>query len=437
MSSISNELITDDDDKEKIKNVEALISPIEKLGAKIYIERDEITFYSTSDKNEILSEANSIVPINTQTNTNYFSENGIVIITHCQHGNSRYLVLIVNDEYSVHDVSSRYTAQDFSSLVFGKTGIIILAIALVFMLSILILSIITSSTITKPLQKLSDGANQIANGNLDYTIDFDKNNEIGTTVKAFNHMAKRLNESINEKNEIERSRKEMIAGVAHDLRTPLTSAKGYVEGLLDGIANTPEKQERYLKTIYSSTCDMEKLLDELLTISRLELGQIQLNKTPININDFLNDCADEIAVEMDKNDFDFSYSNTCSSDTVVELDADRFVRVLANICSNSIKYKKPDVKGKVELSAQSYQKSVIISISDNGIGVDNINLTRIFDSFYRADKARSNVSEGSGIGLSVCKQIVELHGGHIWATSKEGEGLTVHISLQKRMDNND
>lgn len=437
LSSISNELAGNDSNEKKIEELKKFVSPIEALGSQIYIECNNEKFYSSSQKNDILQMANSITPINTAMNTNYFGENGIVIVSHCESKDNRYLVLIASDNYTVNDVNSRNTAQDFTSLTFGKTGIIVLIMALIFITIIASLSVVTAKVINKPLKQLDFGANQIAGGNLDYRIDYESKNELGTVVNAFNNMAEKLRESIEEKNEMQESRKEMIAGVAHDLRTPLTSVKGYVEGLMDGIANTPEKQERYLKTIYSSTKDMERLLDELLTISRLELGKIQLITSPVNINDFLDDCAEDISTEMEKQGFDFIYDNACEREAVVELDVDRFSRVLTNIISNSIKYKKPNVKGKIEISAQSYEKSVIISIADNGIGVDSQTLPKIFDSFYRADKARSNVANGSGIGLSVCKQIVELHGGHIWATGREGEGLTILISLQKRMNDNE
>lgn len=438
ISSISNELVSDDITDEKLKRIEEFVSPLEDLGSKIYIECNNERFYSTSDKGDIIGLANTITPIDTEKNINYFGENGIVIVNHAENENERYLVIITNTDYIVNDVSSRYSAQDFSSLVFGKTGLIILLIILVFIISIVILSVITSNTIIEPIKKLSDGANEIANGNLDYVIDYESTNEIGTTVKSFNHMSKRLKKTIDEQNRIEENRKEMIAGVAHDLRTPLTSAKGYVEGLMDGIANTPEKQNEYLDIIYSSTCHMEKLLDDLLTVSRLELGRIELNTQPININGFLADCADTISVELEEKGFDFTYRNNCDEEVIVDLDADRFTRVIRNIISNSIKYAKSGVKGRITLEMQSYQKSVIISIADNGIGLDSESLPRIFDTFYRADKARSNVSEGSGIGLSVCKQIVELHGGHIWATGKENEGLTILISIERKQgDNNE
>lgn len=434
MSSISNELISADNDDVKLDKIEALVSPLEKLGSKIYIGYNANEFYSTSNKVDVLSSANSIVNIDTSKNLNYFSEDGIVIINHAEIHNGTYLVLITNNDYTVHDASAGYTPEDFTSLVFGKTGLILFIFVMIFSISILVLSLITSRTIVKPLNKLAKGANEIASGNLDYVIDYESTNEIGETVTAFNNMTQRLKSSIIEQKELEKSKKEMIAGLAHDLRTPLTSAKGYVEGLLDGIAKTPEMQERYLKTIYSSTCDLERMTNELLTVSRLELGNIVLNPTDISITAFMDDCASDISMLLEKNDFDFSYIKNCDEKAICSLDVDNFTRVIRNIISNSIKYAREDVKGKIEISIQEYQKSVIITIADNGIGLDSESLPKIFDSMYRADKARSNVRDGSGIGLAICKQIVEMHSGHIWATSQEGEGLAIHISLEKRTD---
>ncbi len=435
MSSISDVLISNDGEDEKLAKIDGFVSPLEEFGTKIYIEQNGEEFYSTDDREEVVKTAGSILEIDTERNTNYFAENGMVIITHAENGSTRYLVIIANENYSVNDASHRYAPQSFSSLVFGKTGLIILLIILIFIITIIVLSFITSKTISKPIKKLARGANEIADGNLDFVIDYNSTNEIGQTVAAFNDMTQRLKASIEDRNQIEQSRKEMIAGVAHDLRTPLTSVKGYVEGLRDGIAKTPEMQERYLKTIYSSTLSMEHMLDDLLTISRLELGSIELDKKLINLNDFLNDCAAELGFELEKQGFDFVYSNFCEEPFFTELDEKRFERVIRNIISNSVKYAKKDVKGRIELTARGYSKSVIINIADNGIGLDSQSLPMIFEAHYRADKARSRVDEGSGIGLAVCKQIVELHGGHIWATGSEGEGLTIHISLERKAEN--
>ncbi|MCR5207103.1 MAG: HAMP domain-containing histidine kinase [Eubacterium sp.] len=437
MASISNELISSDSDEVKRSSVSGFVSPLEELGVKLYIEKNDKEFYATAKKADVLKTANGIMEITDDKNVNYFGENGMVIVNHASDGSSRYLVIAASNDYTVKDISARYRAEDFPSMLFSRTGVMAVFIALVFVLSIIVLSLITSKTISKPIRELADGANEIANGNLDYEIDYDSTNEIGVTVKSFNHMTAQLKSSLEKQSALEQSRKEMIAGVAHDLRTPLTSVKGYVEGLRDGIANTPEKQENYLKTIYSSTLTMERLLDDLLTISRLELGSITLSPAVTDLTGFLNDCADELSFELEKQNFDFEYNNNCSDGVLVNLDVDRFSRVITNIVSNSVKYAKKDVKGKIVLEAQEYSKSVIISISDNGIGLDSESLPKIFETFYRADKARSKTSEGSGIGLAVCKQIVELHGGNIWATGEEGKGLTVHISLNKIQGEND
>ena len=292
VSSLSKELISNESRAEKINKIDSYVTPLEALGIKLYIDCDGELFYSTEEKDVVMREAQEILTNDFSRNINYFSENGMLIVTHANSGSESYLLLIESKNYTVHDVSDSQLPQSFSSLVFSKTGLIILLIALVFIASTTVLSIITSRTISKPIKKLADGANEIARGNLNHTIDYDSTNEIGQTVSAFNAMSKRLKHSIEEKNRIEQSRKEMIAGVAHDLRTPLTSAKGYVEGLLDGIANTPEKQERYLKTIYSSTIAMERMLDDLLTISRLELGSIELNKKTVELCEVLDDCAE-------------------------------------------------------------------------------------------------------------------------------------------------
>ncbi len=433
--SISSELVSDSTEAEKKAYINEFVTPLEKLGSEIYIEKNGAPFYATGDKASVTEKAARIVNINTENNVDYFGENGMVIVNHAQNENDRYALIIANENYTVKDVSRRFAPQNITSLLFSKTGFLFLLIAGVFILAIIGISFITSQTISKPLRELAHGAEEIAKGNLDYSIDYESTNEIGVTVSAFNNMRLRLKTSLEKQHQIEQSRKEMIAGVAHDLRTPLTSVKGYVEGLRDGIANTPEKQALYLKTIYNSTVDMQHLLDELLTVSRLELGNIELECTRININDFLADCAEDLKAELAQNDFDFVYTNNCDPDFTVLIDTVHFQRVIKNIVSNSLKYAKKDVKGKIELSAHTYQKSVIISMADNGIGMEGESLTRIFESFYRADPARSKTREGSGIGLSVAKQIVELHGGKIWATGKTDQGLTILISLPKAEEN--
>ena len=177
---------------------------------------------------------------------------------------------------------------------------------------------------------------------------------------------------------------------------------------------------------------MEKLLDELLTLSRLESGSTQLETIKIDINEYILEYLAEKQRNVDASRITLTYTGpNIKQKAYVMLDPNRFSRVLNNIISNSLKYSSSARKLVVSISLEIYDKSIIIAVSDNGIGITDENLKHIFETFYRADQARTRVRDGSGLGLAVCKEIVELHNGHIWATSKEGSGTTIMISLNR------
>ncbi|MGN0516487.1 ATP-binding protein [Eubacterium sp.] len=429
ISSINRKLTDDTSDEAKQKDIKGITSSIDQLGSKIYITKDGELFYSNTDKDSIDTELHKLAPNLKDDNIILFGENGLVVQSHTDTDNGSYMINITNTGYTVADSSMQSTLKSFKAFFTGRSGFIIFMALFIILMSNLIMSVIASRTITAPIKKLSDGANEIAGGNLDYHIDYDSTNEIGTTVKSINDMTEKLKNLMQTKEEIEQSRKEMTAGIAHDLRTPLTSIKGYVEGLMDGIANTPEKQERYLNTIYSSAKDMENLLDELLTLSRFEEGKIKLEPIRIDIVQFLIEYLNE---RPQDNKAVITFTPPSYKESLdVMLDPNRFSRVLNNIISNAIKYSSTARKPRIDISLEVYDKSVIIALKDNGIGISDENLKHIFESFYRADQARTRVQDGSGLGLAVCKEIVELHNGHIWATSKEGSGTTMMISLQR------
>lgn len=437
ISSISSALLSDGDDREKIDSLSEFISPIERLGSSIYIEKNGEPFYSSS-KNDILNEANRIVKVDKEENLNYFGNNGLVIVNHANGKRDKYLIVAVNKEYTVKNASTHYAAKEFRNLLLGRTGIIALIIVAVFVLAIVIISFITSKTIVNPIKKIAEGADEIARGNLDYEIEYKSKNELGQTVESFNQMRLRLKNSIEKQNMADEQRKELIAGIAHDVRTPLTSAKGYAQGLRDGIAATPEKQKKYLDRICTSIDDTEKILNDLLNISRYELKSYKLNRVTVNLKEFIDDGAEEIKLLLERSHFDFSLQCNVNKDTQISVDTDAFARVFRNIVMNSIKYAREDRQGMVRLVVSEYERTIIIELTDNGTGVERENLTKIFDTMYRTDPARTKVSQGSGLGLAVCKQIVELHGGLIWASSKQGEGLSIFISMpkiQERTDN--
>ncbi len=422
MNDISNTLVSEKDDRKKLEILNGLISPTETIGCDFHIEKNSKLFYETKNSKTDFSK------INNEKNVYSFADNDLTIINHIYSENDEFTVIVKSSSYFVPDSSLKNETNSLKNLITNRTIIIVAVIVGIFILTIVIISLITSKTIVSPINKISKGADEIANGNFDYEIDYHSTNELGMLADNFNNMSKRVKESAEKQYQADMHQKEMIAGIAHDLRTPLTSVKGYVEGLRDGIADTPEKQRRYLETIYTSTCDTEKMLDDLLTISKLELGNITLNYEKVNVNDFLS-FAKDIGSELAKENFEFEIINNTKTNPAFLIDTDRFSRVIRNIVSNSVKYRRNDVKGKIIFNVSEYSQSVIIEVKDNGTGVDKESLPRIFDTLYRADKARSNVRDGSGLGLSVCKQIIELHGGMIWAQSEPGEGLSVFISM--------
>ena len=431
VNEISANLVNDKEPDRKLSDLKKSFQPLEKLGTMIYIEQNGSEYYSTGSKEKILEEAQSIAKTDITKNSYYYGENGVSVIAHAQNENESYLIVIANGDYDVPDITTSASPQSVIIKLANNTVAIFSLCIAIFIIAIIIISLITSKTIVGPIEKITRGADEIAKGNLDYEIDYKSTNELGRLAQSFNEMRIKVKDSIEQKNKSDQQQKEMIAGIAHDLRTPLTSIKGYLEGIRDGVANTPEKQARYFNTIYDSANSMENMLNDLLTISKLELGTITLHPENVRINDFLQ-YSKELGRDLQEADFDFEIINSCKSNPLLSIDTDRFARVIDNIISNSIKYKREGVKGKITLSISEYEHSVIFEIADNGMGVDNESLGRIFDTLYRADKARSNVSNGSGLGLAVCRQIVQQHGGLIWAQNNSQGGLSIFISLPKQ-----
>lgn len=434
--TVSNMIFTltgKDSEEEKLQAIKETAKGLEDFGSIIYIEKDGAVYYSSVAPEEALKTAASISKIDKNKNSYYYGDEGLVIVNSVKSESGDFTVIAANDTYSSPDSGTNYAPQHIMQRLANNATAVLGVCVATFIAAIIILSLLTSKTIIGPLEKITKGANEIAKGNLDYEIDYQSTNEMGQLAQSFNDMRLRVKESIESKNRADQQQKEMIAGIAHDLRTPLTSIKGYLEGIKDGVADTPEKRARYLETIYDSAVSMEKMLNDLLTLSKLELGTITLNCENVRISDFTPFAA-ELGEELKKENFDYSINNNTKFDPLLFIDTDRFSRVITNIISNSIKYRRSGVRGKIKLIISEYEHSVIFEIADNGTGVEPKSLTRIFDTLYREDKARSNVNDGSGLGLAVCRQIVELHGGMIWAQTNAEKGLSIFISLPKVAD---
>lgn len=284
--------------------------------------------------------------------------------------------------------------------------------------------------INVPLMKLRKATHNIAEGNLDFTLEVDGNDEISDLCRDFEEMRRRLCESNEEKIQYDRESKELISNISHDLKTPITAIKGYVEGIMDGVADTPEKMNHYIRTIYNKANDMDRLINELTFYSKIDTNRIPYTFNKINVSSYFEDCCEEVGLDLESKNIDFSYFNYVDENVEVIADAEQMKRVINNIIGNSVKYMdKP--KGRINIRVKDVGDFVQIEIEDNGKGIGPKELPYIFDRFYRTDASRNSSMGGSGIGLSIVRKIVEDHGGKIWATSKLGTGTVMYFVLRK------
>ena len=314
---------------------------------------------------------------------------------------------------------------EFRSFLYDMAAIII--VILVVTAALLMLWIYAG--ISVPLNKLRNATHKIAEGNLNFTMEVTGEDEISDLCRDFEEMRKRLLESTEQKLEYDQESKELISNISHDLKTPLTAIKGYVEGIMDGVADTPEKMDRYIRTIYNKTNDMDRLINELTFYSKIDANRIPYTFNKINVKNYFEDCVEEMGIELESKGFAFSYKNEVGDDVEVIADAEQIKRVINNIVSNSVKYMdKSDPR--IDIRVKDVGDFVQIEIEDNGRGIGTKELPNIFERFYRADASRHSAG-GSGIGLSIVKKIIEDHGGKIWASSTLGKGTVMYFVLRK------
>ena len=283
----------------------------------------------------------------------------------------------------------------------------------------------------KHIRELNEAMDHIAKGNFDYSLDENRvDGEFRALFKAYEDMRLKLKESTEERVRDEAQNRELISNITHDLKTPITSIKGYAEGIIDGVADTDEKKERYIRTIYDKTKELDRLLNELTFYSSIDNNKIPYNFKKLDVVDFFNDCVDEVGMDLENRNIYLSYENLLDKGTIIIADPVQLRKVINNIIGNSIKYMDKEKKA-VSIRLLDAVDSVRVEIEDNGKGIASKDLANIFERFYRTDASRNSSQGGSGIGLSIVKKIIEDHGGYIWATSKEGEGTCMHFVIRK------
>jgi len=318
--------------------------------------------------------------------------------------------------------------------LFITEGIIIVFFVLLTTSLILIMWIYKS--VIRPLARLKLATQNIKEGNLDFEMPIEGNDEIAHLCHDFEEMRVILSKSTEEKIKLDIEEKELISNISHDLRTPLTAIKGYVEGLIDGVADTPQKREKYLKTIFNKANDMDRLINELTIYSKIDTNKIPYVFKRISVNEYFDDCYQEIRMDLEAKGIELEYRNHANSKMYIIADAEQLKRVINNIVSNSVKYLS-DRKGRIKIDIYDKGDYVHIRIEDNGKGISKEGLPHIFERFYRADSSRNSAQGGSGIGLAIVKKIIIDHNGNIWAESQENIGTVMHLELLKEDQRNE
>lgn len=322
--------------------------------------------------------------------------------------------------------------QDKDSIqIFNKYAFIVykiqwIAIGVALLISFLPIIINMIFNYYIPLKKLQNATELIAGGDLNFSIESKGLDEIKSLSSAFENMRHELEESRKRESLVLDNRKQLITNISHDLRTPITSIRGYVEGLLDGKGTNPERMERYLRTIRDKTAYLNNMIEDLFLFSQLDLGEYKIEPRRWQSSEVLHILFEPIELWVEDSGWIFE-AETPFHSGIIEIDQMRLAQVIENIVQNSLKY-GPE-HGTITVKTAIEHHHYNITISDNGEGIEKAALKYVFDAFYREDGSRQQSMGGSGLGLAICKKLVELHGGHIYIDSELGVGTSIILSF--------
>lgn len=289
----------------------------------------------------------------------------------------------------------------------------------------------------EPLEQLKGATNAIRKGNFDQPLKpaLHYNREIKDTFRDFEKMRLQLKANQEMADQYEDNRKELISNISHDLKTPIASIIGYVEGIFDGVANTPAKHDRYMQIIYKKALDMNRLVNDLILFSKLDVNKVSFNFKAVNFQQYIETLFEEYGIELRENNVELVSRYQAEENLILAIDQKQLRRVFNNIIGNALKHLNKEIKA-IEIAVYEEGDEVIIRISDNGAGIPKDKVDHIFDRFYKGDASRNTEVGSSGLGLSISKQIVLAHGGRIWATSEINQGTIIYFTITKKENRN-
>lgn len=415
-------------DAEKIttkENLDKLNENLEDEKSYLVVKKNNDIIYNGGENNEKVIKN---LPYYNDISANMYTATFV-------DGKKSILVKQINFKFKDSSKGCFYVVTKVNEIVPRTQDIFIdLLITIVVILgvtAIMLTAWVYRSLIT-PIKTLQMAAENIKEGNLDFEIEVEEgtDDEFGELCVTFEKMRQRLKDNAREKVNDEKENRALISNIAHDLKTPITAVKGYAEGIMDGVANTPEKVDKYIKTIYNKASEMDLLINELTLYSKIDTNRIPYNFTKLNVTDYYNDCIEEIGIDLEAKGIGLAYYNYANPEAVIVADTEQLRRVINNIVGNSVKY-MDKTSGFINIRVKDVGDFIQTEIEDNGKGIAQKDLPYVFDRFYRADASRNSATGGSGIGLSIVKKIIEDHGGKIWATSKEGAGTTMYFVIRK------
>ena len=413
------------DDLEDATYLEDFNDNLEKKNSYLLVRKGNTLIYIGTDR----EKADPVIcQLPEYQDADTSSENGIYL-----GGEAHSLVKQIDFLYSDNEEGSAFIVSDVSDVIPEVEELFLdtlLGVVLILVLTASVLMFWIYRSVKLPLKRMQVAAKNIKEGNLDFELKAQGDDELGQLCRDMEDMRRRLKDSAEEKVVFDRENKELISNISHDLKTPVTTIKGYAEGIMDGVADTPEKMEKYIRTIYNKASEMDLLINELTLYSKIDTNRIPYTFNILSVNEYFNDCAEDLSIELESKNVEFGYFNYVTPDVRVIADAEQMKRVIHNIVNNSLKYMDKE-KAKINLRIKDVGDFIQVELEDNGKGIAAKDLPNIFDRFYRTDASRNSSKGGSGIGLSIVKKIIEEHGGKIWATSRENTGTTMYFVLRK------
>ena len=309
--------------------------------------------------------------------------------------------------------------QEFVGDVVWKVRWLLFASAFGAIVIVLIMVPRVSRTVTKPLTDIIKAAEDIKSGNYDREIIVSGDNEIGELGRILNSMSAKLKGDILELNKLQEIRKDFVANASHELRTPISSIRGFVETLLDGAYHDEEVSRKFLERTLSNVIRLENIVNDMLDLSKLEVRDKGLSLRYFDVGEQVRPILADFDEAANKKGLELKYESSLPSEFKLLADPYQFEKAMTNLIENAVKYTE---SGYVKVSAIIEQKNLIVTVEDTGNGIRQEDIGRIFERFYRVDKGRSRQQGGSGLGLSIVKHVMEIHNGQVRVESAVGKG---------------